>query len=1245
VGREDITGLIEALVDRRARQPLPIVVALGPGGSGKTALLDHVKHRYGEAPVARVDVNRAGSHSVKDILDVVVGQLRAYSHPHFGRMRLPRYELVRLAMTTAVEPDEQTQPHRRARELVAQRMTSLLAITDATATAVEAIPPAQGWARLLRPLLRRLLVLAVVAPAPLRFLFAGPSFARALRWYDREAGRVLCDGRREGVDSAVTKTWQVVLAGERWELRQLDRLLVDAFLADISSAYRFRRHRRMNCVLLLDGADLLAGVDTFLPPRRPGADGDDDDFLTVLAGAKLANPHVPLLVVATKQAGPGLQEAAPALGHDAWRERFERAAGEDGHHAAAFLTVRLAPFRIEHTRQFLAEWNRSRDSTVETEALIDELQEVTHGHPLAVRLAVQLAEHTFQRDQVVPSVRSLFDERLPLDETAAPQDVTVREYLLQRFLQRFPGADEKMTERALARDVFRRLAAPRRLDAATLKLFVPAEWSAESMRSLLGELSFVDRVVEDGTEHFVLHPLLRDLLALQLREVPESDEFSHVRVHAALRARYETLGRQREVMYHSLALGEVHHVANLLRPHVDAGGTRWVADLVAVARAPQPPERDTATLAGLRDAAVRGMHARLERLERIVSPETVKIERAVLATWRLRSCTGVVRRTSSAYGDALRAWDELAAGHNAALDAQLQVYRRARRSVEDGTPAEPSPPLPPHALGRVKHVFPKVWPRRGSIRRTTAAAVVLLLVAYGSVFAWHTGTHCTHYGPLDPAALAAELSGDGLGLSEVDGQCIGVTDRPGDFTYGDAAARTADDVEVTELSRLIGEQNRRVAEAAANEGWRYVTVVVAAMLSSREENPRRDVSAGVNELRGAYLAQRAWNQFGGRRNSPLVRLRLANLGGRADYAPDVARQIRDLVRADPTVVAVTGMGQSRASTITAAEILGPDGSDWSGIPVVASTLSANDFTGKAYFFRAAPTNRRQGEVAVDFVASRPDLRDKRPFLVYDAADEYSRDLKESVLDAIRGRDDTVLLSTTNQAYETGAATVRQSLLHVVRNVCEVSALDGSAPSPLILYTGRASELAVLVTELTKTECGDSPVVLGGDDLSQLETVDYDDLDPIARLVDQKLFFTTFGRTPGTGGPQDAVAEKFLIDHDLARAEQGERPRAFTSGSNGHVMLAHDAVMVVLNAVQQVEPGADPALLHDRARVVRSLRDSSYHGVAGRIEFARSAEDSENVGGDPVDKLVVVQQVVLTDDGAGLRSEYVTESGG
>ncbi|SMD14111.1 ATP-binding protein [Lentzea albidocapillata] len=37
VGRDDITALVASLVERRAKHPLPVIVAFGPGGSGKTS--------------------------------------------------------------------------------------------------------------------------------------------------------------------------------------------------------------------------------------------------------------------------------------------------------------------------------------------------------------------------------------------------------------------------------------------------------------------------------------------------------------------------------------------------------------------------------------------------------------------------------------------------------------------------------------------------------------------------------------------------------------------------------------------------------------------------------------------------------------------------------------------------------------------------------------------------------------------------------------------------------------------------------------------------------------------------------------------------------------------------------------------------------------------------------------------------------------------------------------------------------
>jgi hypothetical protein len=204
VGRDDITALVESLVERRAKQTLPVIVAFGPGGSGKTSLLDHVRRRYPDAPTAKVDLDKAGSRSCKDILDVAAEQLRSYQHAEFGRMRLPRYDLARLALQTEQTDD----PHHRARELAAKQMTRLVAVADA-AEVVEVLPPAQGLGKVLRPLLLWLIGLAVVAPRPLRWLLGGPRVAGALRWFENYVGR-------PKFDAALVHMWNLNRAATHW---------------------------------------------------------------------------------------------------------------------------------------------------------------------------------------------------------------------------------------------------------------------------------------------------------------------------------------------------------------------------------------------------------------------------------------------------------------------------------------------------------------------------------------------------------------------------------------------------------------------------------------------------------------------------------------------------------------------------------------------------------------------------------------------------------------------------------------------------------------------------------------------------------------------------------------------------------------------------------------------------------------------------------------------------------------------
>ncbi|MFC3894149.1 hypothetical protein ACFOWZ_21950 [Lentzea rhizosphaerae] len=1180
VGRDDITALVESLVERRHKHPLPVIVAYGPGGSGKTSLLDHVRRRYRDAPTAKVDLDRAGSRSCKDILDVAAEQLRSYRHAEFGRMRLPRYALARLALRPEMDAEMGAEmgagigddPHHRARELAAKQMTRLVAVADA-AEVVEMLPPAQGLGKVLRPLLLRLIGLAVVAPRPLRWLLGGPRIASALRWFENYVGR-------PKFDAALVHMWGLHRAGDSLEI---DRLLVAAFLADITAAYRFRGYRRMNSLLLLDGADLLDGIDSYLPPKRPRPAARATDFLSLLAERRVQEPHVPLLVIATKQSAPPQADSVPAV----------------------FKPVHLEPFTLAQTRQFLAEWNRTRNSTVESEALIEELQEVTHGHPLAVRLAIQLVQFVFARDQVLPSVRSVFDERLPVDETTTFQDATVGDYLLLRFFQRIPGAEE-MPEREAAREIFARLAAPRVLDRHVIRALLPASWSAENMRALLAQLSFVR---QDG-DNFVLHPLLRDLLVRRLREVPEGQPFSHTKVHRLLKDRYDSLGQREDALYHALALGEVHLVAHRLRPHVDERSDRWIAELAAVAEAPMPPgegepefeEEPRTWWERLRTGTRRNIH---RRYDRVVRPETGLLEDAVIATWELRSRSRIVRPTVEMYDRVLRTHQELDGA-----EEHLTAYRTTKRVLENDIPASPPGALPRSStIGR--YPYPRRWPGRNALRRVAVYLVAVLLVLYGAAFYLQSSNNCLRYGIYDPVDLIADLAGKRPNLSKVDGvQCIGLSEKPGRFAYGDPALQNNDDAEVEELAKLIAEENDRAAKV---KDRRVVTIVVATMLSSNER-VKRDLSAGVNELRGAYLAQRDWNQLDGLGRNPLVRLVLANFGGESKYAERVAGEIRAYAERDPNVIAVTGLGQSRGTTLSALGILGPAKDHPNGIPMVGSSLSSTNFSEKPYFFRIAPANDRQAQVAARIIERTEALRDRPVHLVRSTGDEYSADLADEFRE---------VLKPEQHDYDETANTVTAQLGTVVADIC------GKSPKPLILYTGRAAEVGGLLTELSHSNCTD-PVVFGGDDLTQLETTNFTDLEDIKRFADGRLYFTTFAWTPGHESiPQST--QQFFTTYEAAQKRHARR--AFLSGPNGHVLLAYDAVSVVARSTW-VEAS--------REDVFQKLRTmSDFPGASGRLTFARPGATGLS-GADPADKLVVGQIVKL--DNGFLVSRHVTHEG-
>ncbi len=918
--------------------------------------------------------------------------------------------------------------------------------------------------------------------------------------------------------------------------------------------------------------------------------------------------------------------------------------------------MRLRPFDLNQVRRFLAEWNQRRGGTGQAEIVVNELYEVTRGHPLAVRLTAQSVDNVYRRDRLIPSVRTVFDEPAPYNEPGVRPGETIGEFLLFKFLQRFRGVGERgvdehgVAERTLTRELLAVLAAPRRLDVATIEALVPQE-QATKIWARLCRYSFASRVGDGST--VVLHPLLRDLLAKQLQTRPAGTRPSYHEVHTRLHHYYAEQGRFEDMLYHALALEEVQEVATRLAPRIGAGKTEWVETLIAITEAPMPPKTPAV-------AESRLVHL----LGRVVRQSTTRanathVAALVRALWWLRSCTSARRRTPARYDDVVRGFRELGEEAIPAVTAWLGEYRRLLHAAEDNTPAGPAPQLPKYCRAGVSLAYPRVWPRRNTIRKTAAGLVVVLLAGYVLVYANHTSQHCDRFGVLNVGAVASTLWDDSFTLSKVDhGQCVGLADTGGLFAYGETKL-SGDDYEVEQLTRLIQEQNEQVlAEHNSPGGRSYVTIVVATMLSSADEPPKRDLSAGVNELRGAYLTQRDWNRFAGPDGgsssllprNPLLRVIPANFGGNSVYAEETAARIQELAERDPTVVAVTGMGQTREETLVAAELLGKPEGEWQGIPVVGSVPSGTGFTGKPAFFRTAPTNERQTQVAIEFALRDPRFANRRPYLFADPRDNYSSDLKinyERAIQAAHYGGNSPLSPAQSRDYEADTNNTATSLGQNIARMCQDA--DANRADPLLIYTGRTNEVPTLLDELSRSSCGQRTLVLGADDLSQLETANYADLRSRAEFVDGRLFFTTFGADRQgwlrmrPDSPLPAGVDRYFNDYEQMRAAGAGR--TFRSPSNGHIMLSYDAVWVVLDAVSRVE--AVKGDIHDRRLLRDTLRqttgDNAFTGVTGRIDFGPpTAPYSEQRGADAQEKLVVVQNVVADQD--GLRSEYQFSAG-
>ncbi|QBD76438.1 TIR domain-containing protein [Ktedonosporobacter rubrisoli] len=277
----------------------------------------------------------------------------------------------------------------------------------------------------------------------------------------------------------------------------------------------------------------------------------------------------------------------------------------------------------------------------------------------------------------------------------------------------------------------------------------------------------------------------------------------------------------------------------------------------------------------------------------------------------------------------------------------------------------------------------------------------------------------------------------------------------GDSNGAEVLWQRANQEDPSDAEPLIYLENKRVLDSGAN----YVSIVVATILTGNNAHVGRD------DLQGAYVAQKEFNSD----HALQVRLLIANSGsGDESMARDVAEQI---VKAAPQekILGVMGWPFSESS-LNAVKALGS-----AQIPLVSQTASTDKLTGRfPYFFRVIPPDSDQGNANASYVTQT--LHAKRVALFVDPNNAYSKSFAEDFRGPYLNAGDGNSIVVTEQ-YTVGLqgqgdlpSLLQDALMH----------------NPDVIYfSGYASDLNILLSDLPSTGLGSQILIVGGEGFYEL----------------------------------------------------------------------------------------------------------------------------------------------------------------
>jgi len=537
-------------------------------------------------------------------------------------------------------------------------------------------------------------------------------------------------------------------------------------------------------------------------------------------------------------------------------------------------------------------------------------------------------------------------------------------------------------------------------------------------------------------------------------------------------------------------------------------------------------------------------------------------------------------------------------------------------------PYTPVPPPPPYQQGNV-YAQP---PRRQSGNNVgrnfllfVIAIVLLGALAFGALNYFNRGTGSNGNATPTVAVPTIAVPSNGIGVNKAqNGQMIGISDgtfafdtgRPsgdlkqqaalklkaGDSNGAVALWNQAISKDTNDAESLIYLENQRVI-ASKNP---YITIVVGTMLTGDNAT----INIGRDDLQGAYVAQKSFNEASKLNNNVLVHLLIANAGSNSADTKTVAQQIVQLAHVDSTFVGVMGWPFSGYAS-TAISVLRP-----AQIPMISQTASSDALTGiSPYFFRVAPTNQRQGIEGAKYAEQT--LHATKAVIFVDRNNLYTQSLASSF--------STQFIADGNHIVATEPYTKG--------NTANFSQLlsDAATHNPdLIYFAGYANDASQLLKDLPTSGPLATAPILGGDALYEIGGYGSSLHGTASRLnfttfayPDEWQFLCSQGQTFACSQPSFFTNYKAYYDPN----------NQHTSGAygfqraDGDTILSYDATVAMLTAVNNELTGTKTAITtSEMLHGIKAIQGSNaLQGVSGQISFGSD--------GNPVKKALVILRVI------------------